>query len=159
MQNLLWIEDDVKRGLASLAGPIYASFCYKLDIALNATQGITKILSKEYDAVVLDIRIPPGTDKRFRNMYSESNLNKNQARLGIEILHALFDPGNSSYKITKPDWVSAAKFGILSVETENEVMPELKKYNISHYQNKSTKLSENSLLELFEKILNQNDGI
>ena len=155
-RKILWVEDGAFIEVSSFTGPLFTSAKYDLDVALNVTDAIRKIKETEFDAVIVDIRIPPGLDRAWENLYSESGYNKIGARLGIQLLFSLLKPGMSEVKLENiPSWVSPEKFGVFSVESVEEVKKELKQLDISlnHFQQKITTMPKTALLELIEKVI------
>ncbi|MBC8443256.1 hypothetical protein H8D79_00870 [PVC group bacterium] len=152
--KVLWIEDDVRVGVSSLAGPVFASARYDLTIALNATDAVHEIQSGEFDVVVVDIRVPPGDDSQWVKLYRESGMNKMQARLGIELLRALLQGAEANYVLKEtPGWIDSTRFGILTVESVREVRDDMAELRVSHFRQKNAGMSENTLLELIDEVL------
>jgi len=60
--KVLWVEDSARLELRNLTGPIYISGEYDMNLAEDATTAVRYLLTKEYDAVILDMRLPPGID-------------------------------------------------------------------------------------------------
>jgi len=154
-KKILWIEDSAFIDLQQLSGPVYASGQYDLVMAVNASEGIQQILQTPFEAVVVDIRIPPGNDKDWINIYFQAEMKKINARLGLEVLYTLLRPDIARFKLKKPipDWVSPHRFGFLTVETPKEIEKAKEELKISIYQQKTAQLPHTALLEIIEKIL------
>ena len=120
--RVLWIEDSALAEVARYAGPVYTSGKYDLSVALDATAGRHMICDSEYAAVIVDIRLPPGDDTAWSNLYLQSRSNKAVARLGLRLLEALLSRAQAIVQIEGiPSWLSGDRFGVLTVETEAEI--------------------------------------
>lgn len=156
--KVLWIEDGAYEDLPDLIGPVVVDGGYDLDIALDATDGIKKILRTEYDCVIVDIRLPPGEDRRWIDIYNHPNRNKDAARLGLLVLRSLLKPEKSRVKLDGiKEWVKAARFGVLTVENKGEVEHDLNELGIGIkvYRQKNRSPSVNTLLELIKEVIKQ----
>lgn len=151
--KVLWIEDGALVEVSNLAGPIYTSGKYDLVIALDASDGVRKLRQTEFDVVIVDIRIPPGDDPKWINLFSQLGFNKIQARLGRELLYSCLKPSEAKVKLGEiPKWVSPERFGILTVESYREVENDLEKLGIQVYQQKTSDIPVTVLYDLIEKI-------
>lgn len=56
MKNLLLIDDD--KELVSVLAAYLTSAGFKIEVAYDGEQGLSKILSKDYDLILLDIMMP-----------------------------------------------------------------------------------------------------
>ena len=125
MSKILWVEDEADGGLVRLRGPVEGLAVYDLRIARNATEAVQELLQDKYDAVVVDIRIPPGDDTRWISQYEKYGANPRAARLGIALLHSLLRPDKAEVTLHEsiPDWIRAnpARFGVLTDEGVKEV--------------------------------------
>jgi len=154
-KKILWIEDSAFVDLQHLTGPVYVSGQYDLVLAVNAAEGIQQILQTPFEAVVVDIRIPPGDDKEWINIYFQADKKKINAHLGLEVLYTLLRPDIARVKLGKPipGWVKPHRFGLLTVETPKEIEKAKEELKISIYQQKTAQLPFTALLEIIEKIL------
>lgn len=152
--KVLWIEDGALGDLPDLAGVVVVEGSYDLVIALDATEGIEWIMQHEFKAVIVDIRLPPGEDIRWRNIYNRPDKNKNAARLGLLVLRGLLKPNQSEVKIQNlPGWVRPEIFGILTVENQREVQKDLDELGIKIYRQKTRKPSTHTLLDLIREVI------
>jgi hypothetical protein len=159
--KVLWIEDSAFDETAILATPVHLSGEFELDVALSATQAVNKLRASRYDAVVVDIRIPPGEDKRWIKIYYGSN---KDARLGLMLLRTVLRKGGVDWE---PDFVEKVseqisdprRYGVLSVENKAEIGPDLAELQVVHHKDKATNEPE-VLLALFREIIAHldNDG-
>lgn len=160
-RKVLWIEDGALGDFDELLGPVNIDGSYDLSIALDASQGIEFIMQTEFDAVIVDIRLPPGDDKQWQRIYYSPETNKDAARLGLLVLRSLLPSKTGKINEVKfksiPDWIRAEKFGVLTVENQGEVMKDLQDLSISMraYRQKNINPSDTVLLELIEIVLNQ----
>ena len=87
--KVLWVEDSARLELRNLTGPIYISGEYDINLAEDATSAVRYLLTKEYDVVILDMRLPPGIDDYWVNVYRERGEDNADARLGLELANWL----------------------------------------------------------------------
>jgi len=157
--RVLWIEDGAYGDLPDLIGPVVVDGGYDLDIALDATQGVEKILGNEYDCVIVDIRLPPGTDRKWIDIHNHPDRNKDAERLGLLVLRSLLTPEKSEVHVPNiPSWVKedkAKRLGVLTVENQNEVESDLAELEIEAYRQKNRRPSVNTLLELIQEVMKQ----
>ena len=157
--RVLWIEDGAYGDLPEVIGPVVVDGGYDLDIALDATDGVERILANEYDCVIVDIRLPPGMDKKWINIHNNPKKYKDAERLGLLVLRSLLIPEKSVVRLSNiPAWVQkhkAKRFGVLTVENQNEVESDLGELEITVYRQKNRSPSVNTLLELIREVMKQ----
>jgi hypothetical protein len=138
-------------------GPVYTNGRYDLVIALDASDGVHRVLETEFDAVVVDIRIEPGNDPDWISLWNQLGKDKIQARLGIHLLYSFLNPAEAMVKLgVIPVWISPVRFGVLTVESYREVEQDLKKLDILAFNQKTANTPKTTLLELIEKIVAAN---
>ena len=153
-KSILWVEDQALSDLQELAAPVIMDANYDLEVACSATEAERLIRDKAYQVVVVDIRIPPGLDPRWSRLYRESGEDKIQARLGLHLLRALLIEGSQEREIFSgwPAWVEAGRFGILTVETEYELRPDLGNIKVAYAQKKAG-AGADILIRVIEQVL------
>src|SRR5262245_47355228 len=102
--KVLWVEDSARLELRNLTGPIYISGEYDMNLAEDATSAVRFLRTKEYDAVILDMRLPPGIDDYWIKIYQDKGEDKADARLGLEVATWLFN-GKSDIAYPPPGWI------------------------------------------------------
>lgn len=152
--RILWVEDSARFELANLLGPIYASNKYELVLAEDATTAARYLQTVPFDAVIMDIRIPPGRDPHWGHKYERAGADKASAQLGLALLLWLFH-GNGQ---PRPDWVQPEKFAVFSVEEKYEIGPSLDELRIAVFEEKRPGLRDTALLDLIEKVLRNSNG-
>ena len=153
-QRLLWIEDEAFGQLAWFAGPIYSALEHDLTIELNTSSAYRRICEEEFDAVVVDIRLAPGDDMRWVKLYRSSGFKRAEARLGLHLLYSLLRPEESEIELPHvPPWVTANRFGVMTVEGEREIAVDLSVLGINHYVQKQAGTDWTALRDLFAEIL------
>ncbi|MEM9492688.1 MAG: hypothetical protein AAGC55_26305 [Myxococcota bacterium] len=130
-RRILWVEDSARFELAGLLGPIYASRRYDLTLAENASSAAEYLRHRRFDAMVVDIRIPPGAHRYWLAIYKQRDSDRTNAKLGLELLDWLLGgthsgtEGRSRIRTAapaRPSWlVSANHIGVFSVESRVEV--------------------------------------
>jgi hypothetical protein len=157
-KSVLWVEDQAVSMLTEYIAKVNSIGKYSLDIVLNATDAMKKIQKNVYDIVIVDIRIESGMDDLWMNFVFDHAGDKRQARAGMAFLRLLFLPEEAEVKIPgfiKPNWIIPEKFGVLTVESESEVIHDLKAMGITSYRRKSTEAGNGLLLEILEEVSNK----
>ena len=152
--RVLWVEDSARFELANLLGPIYASNKYELVLAEDATTAARYLHTVPFDAVIMDIRIPPGRDPHWAKKYERAGADKASAQLGLALLMWLFH-GNGQ---PRPEWAEPEKFAVFSVEEKYEIGPTLEDMRIVVFEEKRPGLRDTALLDLIERVLRNSNG-
>jgi hypothetical protein len=155
-RKVLWIEDGARFDLPQLAGPVYVDGSYDLVVAEDASAGISHLLRNEFQVIIVDIRLPPGDDPDWIKLNSAAGYDKVQARLGLELLYSILGRPEARVKLKdRPTWITADRLGVFTVESLPEVEEDLRKLNILVFQQKRADLPDTILLEIIEKVLQQ----
>ena len=152
-KNILWIEDAASGDLSELSAYVNSLGKYDLNVALNVSQGLFHLLQKEYDAIVVDIRITPGEENSWSELYYTLGGSPTSAKLGLHLLYSIFKHPNSKIIIDQvPSWITTGRFGVLTVE--RGLADHMKILNINTYMVKSPSESdETALSKVIELIL------
>ncbi|MFC2155302.1 hypothetical protein ACFLRB_02270 [Acidobacteriota bacterium] len=157
--KVLWIEDGARSEVSSFAGAVFTSMKYDLEVVLDVSDAVRKILNAEYDAVIVDIRIVPGSASKWKNLYSQVGKDKDNARLGMHLLFSLLKPDQAAVELENiPSWILPKRFGVFTVEGKGEVKDELEELGVNFYLQKQTNLPHTALLDFIEKIINTSVG-
>ncbi|WP_428267795.1 hypothetical protein [Haliangium sp.] len=163
-QRVLWIEDSARFELASVLGPIFASRRYDLTLAENATTAAEYLRRRRFDAIVVDVRLPPGTHAYWRDIYQNAGADRTNAKLGLALLAWLFGApatlmaatGNPDDAPVRPTWpVPPQHVGVFSVENHIEIGPTLEALGINVMHEKRPGLPDTILLEIVAQVLAQ----
>ena len=149
----LWIEDSARLELANLCGPVFFHGRCDLTLAEDATTAVNLLLAEPYDAVIVDVRLPPGSDAHWRNHYRRTGSDKVSAQLGLKLLHWLLGRDRSIYPAEPPDWIRPQSVGVFSVESRNEIDRYLDELRIETFQEKNADLPDTILNDLIETLL------
>ncbi len=152
--RILWVEDSARFELANLLGPIYASNKYELVLAEDATTAARYLQTVPFDAVIMDIRIPPGRDRQWSQKYERAGSDKASAQLGLALLFWLFHSNGKQ----PPEWARPEKFAVFSVEEKYEIGPSLEKLGILICEEKRPGLRDTVLLDLIHTVLQYSNG-
>lgn len=152
--KVLWIEDSARFELNNLTGPIYFYGKYDFQQAENVTSAIEFLKVKEYDALIVDIRLPPGNDAYWREMYRKAELDGGGEKLGIKFLYWLLDR-DGSYPHQPPSWASPNRIAVFTVESRSEVRNSLDELGIDIFKQKTTGLADTTLLDLIKELLDR----
>ncbi len=150
----LWIEDSARLELANLCGPVFFRGNCQLNLAEDVTTAVDMLHANSYDAVIVDVRLPPGTDKHWRKHYRRTGAGKVHSQLGLKLLRWLLGD-TSIYPAQPPAWISASKLGVFTVESQHEVGPVLRDLGVGVYQQKVADVPDTILDELITRVLGQ----
>lgn len=153
--KVLWVEDSARLELRNLTGPIYISGEYDMNLAEDATTAVRYLLTKEYDAIILDMRLPPGIDDYWIRIYRDKGEDKADARLGLELADWLFN-GRSGFPVKQPGWIKPHHIGVFTVENDPALHSRLDYLKIKIFQHKVAGLPDTILIEMINKIMGQN---
>jgi len=153
--KVLWVEDSARLELANLCGPVFFKGTCDLTLAEDVTTAVNLILAERFDAMILDVRLPPGSDVLWRKHYRRTGSNKVNAQLGIKLLYWLLGRDTSIYPEPPPSWVRAERIGVFTVETRHEIAPYLEELDVRISQEKNADLPDTVLDELIERLLKQ----
>lgn len=152
--RVLWVEDDARFGLAQLAGPVYVHGGYDLVVASDVSTAIARLSRENFDAVIVDIRLPPGEDRAWIELYGRERRNKVRARLGLQLLYSLLGhPGARVHLKQRPGWLAPGKLGVFTVESRSEIEEDLKALGVRVYEQKRADLPDTVLLDIIKEIL------
>lgn len=151
--RVLWVEDSARLELRNLLGPVNISGEYDLVLAEDATSAMRHLQTMEYDAVILDIRIPPGVDQYWIRLYHEREDDKAVARLGLELAKWMFD--GHSFPYSPPTWIKPHQVGVFTVENDPELRALLKSLHIDVFAHKIASIPDDILIDLIERIKGQ----
>ena len=150
--KVLWIEDSARFELNNLTGPIYFYGKYDFQQAENVTSAIEFLKVKEYDALIVDVRLPPGNDPYWRDLYRNAGLDGGGEKLGIKFLYWLLSR-DGAYSYKPPDWASPERIAVFTVENKSEIRNSLDELGIDLFKQKTTGLSDTTLLDLIAELL------
>lgn len=151
--NVLWIEDSAKLELRNLVGPVYSSRRYDFDLAEDVTTAVNILELKSYEAIVVDVRLPPGIDKYWRQLYETSGADKVNAQLGIKFLYWLLKKDLRIYPANPPNGILPKQVGIFTVEYYQDISADMVALGVDQFQRKSAGLPDTILLEQIDKLL------
>ena len=120
INKVLWLEDHQNDFDAYKTKLFKAN--YAVDAVESAAEAVRKLRNDDYIAFIVDIKVPPGED------YEWIELDKKKQRenpgidshLGLELLHALFDPDYTNIKLDPPFKIDPQKIIILTVVPDKE---------------------------------------
>lgn len=149
--RVLWVEDSARLELRNLTGPIYIGGEYDMNLAEDATSAVSYLQSKEYDAIILDMRLPPGIDDFWIKIYQERGEDKADARLGLELANWMFS-GRPDYAFTPPGWIERYHVGVFTVENDTNLHVRLNELGINVFQHKAAGLVDTILIDIITRI-------
>lgn len=153
--KVLWIEDSARFELSNLTGPVYFSGEFDFQQADNITSAISFIKAKEYDVLVVDVRLPPGVDPYWLDLYQRTGEVRGGEKLGLSFLYWLLSR-DGNYLIPPPEWIKPNLIGVFTVESYQEIKEKLNDLNINIFKQKTAGLPDTSLLDLIREIHSRN---
>jgi CheY-like chemotaxis protein len=93
MYRILWIEDEGKIELSQFATPLRRAG-YLVDIAADAAEAIRLLKEKRYDALIIDLVLPPGTGFETEEYY-----------VGLELLRQIIHGEIKGISVYKPSQI------------------------------------------------------
>jgi CheY-like chemotaxis protein len=151
--RVLWVEDSARLELSTLTGPLLSSGKYDFHLAEDVTTAVNFLRVGTFDAILVDVRLPPGVDSHWQKWYRAAGSNKVSAQLGLKLLHWLIERDLAIYPATPPNGLVPEQIGVFTVESPQEIRDELQALKISVYQQKVAGLPDRILIELFEQLL------
>lgn len=154
--RVLWVEDSARFELSNLTGPVYFSGKYDFQQAENVTTAISFLKTKVYDVLIVDIRLPPGVDPFWLDLYQKME-NGGGEKLGIHFLSWLL-ARDDTYSQEPPAWVNPGLIAVFTVESFPEIKDKLAELSIKTFQHKTAGLPDTILVDLIDKILALNSS-
>jgi CheY-like chemotaxis protein len=155
------VEDSARFELASVLGPIYASHRFDLTLAENATTAAEYLRRRRFDAIIVDIRLPPGTDAYWRGIYKSAGSDRTNAKLGLALLAWLLsttadNDNHGADTPARPKWpVVPGQIGVFSVENRLEVGSFLLRLGVNRLYEKRPGLPDTVLLDIVTEVLTE----
>lgn len=164
-RKILWVEDSARFELASMVGPVLASRRYDLTLAENASTAAERLLRTRYDAIIVDIRLPPGVDPYWVDIFKSAASDRVNAKLGLALLSWLFGAKEAGATHTRngnrvpplPDaWrVLPQQVAVFSVENKSEIGSTLELFGVTVMHEKRPGLPDTILLKILSEVLAQ----
>lgn len=155
-RKVLWIEDNADNDLYHLTSPVYIDGQFQLDIATNASEAFFYLNKRGYDVIIVDIRIPPGQDPRWRKKHDNLMRSKhaNSNRLGLELLRSIFGEAEEVPSLQVDENLHPNRYGVFTVERREELQTELAKMQLTSikYQRKNAMMPHTALLDFIKKV-------
>ena len=151
----LWIEDSARLELANLCGPVFFRGTCQLNVAEDVTTAVDMLNANPYDVVIVDVRLPPGTDKHWRTQYMQAGADKVHAQLGLRLLRWLLNEDQSIYPYRPPAWIDPSRIGVFTVESHHEVASELDNLGVGIYQQKVADVPDTILDDLINRVMTE----
>jgi hypothetical protein len=150
--KVLWIEDGAFADMKFMSSPIYVSTKYDLVIAIDAAEGLKYLRQsdKQFETIIVDIRLPPGNEPAFLQLFKEKGESRPAARLGLALLKRVLKKGKND-DIPKVHR-EPSRFGVFTVEGYGELRTDLEELGIKVYQQKGESNDKFMLRDIIEEI-------
>ena len=156
--RILWIEDSARYELSELLAPVYHARIYHVKLAEDATTAMQYLVNNhtDFDVIIIDIRLPPGSDRSWQKHYQKARSSKVNGQLGLLILNWLLDSRQSDYASISaaPPAIPIEKVAVFTVESKTQIGDELDQLGILFYEQKKAAQPDTILLDLIERVLN-----
>lgn len=149
----LWIEDGARSELSHLSGPVLYDGRIELVLAEDLTTAVDYLLEEEFDAVIVDVRLPPGDDPYWKELHRKAGRDKVHAELGLQLLRWLLGTEERGGLPARPAWLTAKRVAVFSVDCKTEIMDTLHGLGIEVIQQKRADLPDTILRELIDRLL------
>lgn len=149
----LWIEDGARAELSHLSGPVLYDGRIELVLAEDLTTAVDYILEQEFDALIVDVRLPPGDDQYWKRLHREAGRDKVYAELGLQLLRWLLNGGGAGELPEPPKWVNPKRIAVFSVESRHEIAGSLDELGIDVFQQKRADLPDTILRDLIYRLV------
>lgn len=158
MKPVLWIEDLARFEYREMFAAIFRDGRYALSIAVDATEAVQRLKQHEYDAVIVDVRLPPGADEQWTQLYTAMGASEEAAKLGKHLVQSLlrFPAARIALAADRiPAWLASERIGFLTVEPWEDLREELEPLGIVKdvYVEKGPDNERGSLLALIDRVI------
>lgn len=151
--RVLWIEDSARLELRNLAAPVYSSGRFDFNLAEDVTSAVNLLKVTTFDAVLVDVRLPPGLDPYWKKLYQHAGADKVNAQLGIKLLHWLIAGDRQIHPDVPPNGFNKNRLGIFTVESRDVIQEELDILGITVFFQKTTSLPDAILIKIFDSLM------
>jgi len=125
----------------------------ELVLAEDLTTAVEYILEEEFDALIVDVRLPPGDDPHWKELHRKAGRDKVHAELGLQLLRWLLEPEQTNGLPLPPAWLTARRIAVFSVDCKSEIVSLLESLGIGVIQQKRADLPDTILRELIDRLL------
>ena len=115
INKVLWLEDH-HNDFGSYKSKLFKA-SYAVDAVESAAEAVTKLKKDNYIAFIVDIKVPPGEDKEWIELDKMKQRENpgSDTHLGLELLHALFNPDQTNVRLDPPIKIDPKKIIVLTV--------------------------------------------
>jgi len=158
VKPVLWIEDLARVEYREMFAAVFRDGRYNLSVAVDASEAIQRVLKHTYDAVIIDIRLPPGDDEEWMRLYDKSGASEEAAKLGKHLVQSILGVQGAKVALPAdeiPGWIDSTKLGFLTVEPWDDLKADFEPLGIVRetYVEKGPVNNRDALLKLIEKVL------
>jgi CheY-like chemotaxis protein len=152
-KRVLWVEDAARYGLTMFASPVLMAGGFQLNITENPSDAVRKLQEMEFDAVIIDIRLPsPGNDPEWIALHKPTD-DRISTRLGRHLLYTVV--GHHDAVVKRGLSIEPARIGVLTIETYPEIAQDLETLGITAYVEKVAQSPRDTLLKLILQVVAQ----
>jgi hypothetical protein len=151
--KVLWIEDGARYELASLCGPVFYKGTCDLTLAEDLSTAVDHLCADAWDALIVDIRLPPGVNEHWRRLYQRTGSDKVHAQLGLKLLYWLLRGDREVFPQAPPSWIRPERIAVFTVESWREIGDHLEELGVQVFQQKVANLPDTILEDLITSLL------
>lgn len=115
INKVLWMEDHHNDFGAYKTKLFKAN--YAVDAVESAAEAVNKLKKENYIAFIVDLKVPPGDDDQWIELDKRKQREDpdSDSHLGLELLHALFDPDQANINLDPLIKIDPEKIIVLTV--------------------------------------------
>lgn len=148
MKSVLWVE-DCQKTFHGMLSEVRNSKKYLIECAPNATIASKLLGSKTFDAVIVDIGLPPGKDQYWIDQAQKAYDVGREPRLGLHLIHNSLSQSNQR----SANWLHPNQVAIFSVIYNKLLNELLSKIGIKVIRQKFIDMPDDILLSIIDDVI------
>lgn len=157
-KKIIWIEDEANDKLSVKRNYVLLNSDYELTLAFNTSEAEKALSNDVFDAIIVDVRLPPGEEKKWNKIYDDCLPQRKYEIMGLKLVKEILAKESS----IKPANKAASKIGLFTVEywdaLESELTPLGLKRELNYFLKEDAITSED-FLNFINSIVSRNDGL
>jgi CheY-like chemotaxis protein len=155
LHTVLWVEDGAKYELREFLGAVHYDQKCRLELAQDASRAMGLLSKQKFDAIIADIRLPPGNHPSWQELYQKNGRNKSTARLGLTLLDWMINPASELRKTMEcsPLSVEPEHVAVFTIESRYDIAEQLDTLRIPVFEQKKTTTPDTILVKIIDDLL------